>query len=159
MDQCACLSYWLSLVIGSGAGFAADNTLGTWKRNVEKSMSNRPSGNPYKSSITVRKGIPGGARVTVESVRQDGTRSAFGYSALYDATPVKLSPSEGPFDMLSVKQVDGNTLLIENWKTDGTYRTKGKSVVSPDGKTMVSPLTGVDGQGNELRFSIVYEKQ
>ena len=85
--------------------------------------------------------------------------SEFGYSAPYDGTPVKLSTSEGPFDMLSVKHVDANTLLIENWKSDGTYRTKSKSVVAPDGKTMVNTLTGVDGQGNELRFTIVYEKQ
>jgi len=143
----------------AGAAPAADNTLGTWQRNIEKSTLNRPSKNPYRSLITVREAVPGGARVTVKSVRQDGTRNEFGYTALYDGTPVKLSPSEGPFDMLSVKQVDANTLLIENWKTGGKYRTKSKSVVAPDGKTIVNTLTGVDGEGSELRFTIVYEKR
>ena len=61
--------------------------------------------------------------------------------------------------MLSVKQVDANTLLIENWKSGGNYRTKSKSVVSHDGKIMTNTLTGVDDPGNELRFTIVYEKQ
>ena len=63
----------LSLAVAVGAGSAADNTLGTWKRNIDKSSTlNRPSSNPLKSLITVRQGIPGGVRVTVKSVRQDG---------------------------------------------------------------------------------------
>jgi hypothetical protein len=147
------------VALGAGAASSADHTLGTWKRNIEQSKSNRPSSNPYTSLISVREAIPNGVRVRVTSVRQDGTRSEFGYTAPYDGTPVKLTGSEGPFDMLSVKQVDANTLLIENWKAGGTYRTKSKSVVSPDGKRMVNTVTGVDGQGNELRFTIVYDKQ
>jgi hypothetical protein len=136
---------------------AADNTLGAWKQNIEKSTSNRPSRNPYTSLVTVREAVPGGVRVKVTSTRKDGTREEFDYTASYDGTPVKLQ-SDGPFDMLSVKQVDENTLFIENWKNGG-YRTKSKSVVSPDGKTMTNTRTGVDGQGNEIRGTIVYEKQ
>lgn len=149
----------LAVTFGTNPGSAGDNTLGTWKRNLEKSTLNRASKNPLTSLITVREAIPGGVRATVRSVRQDGTKSTFAYTAPYDGSPVKLSASDGPFDMLSVKQVDANTLLIENWKSGGNYRTKSKSVVSHDGKIMTNTLTGVDDPGNELRFTIVYEKQ
>jgi hypothetical protein len=148
----------LAATLIASTAFAADNTLGTWKRHIEKSTTNRPSKNPLTSLVTVRDGIPGGVRVSIKSVRQDGTRSEFAYTALYDGTPVKLA-SDGPFDLLAVKQVDANTLLIENWKAGGNYHTKSKSVVSPDGKTMTKTLTGVDQQGNELRYTIVYDKQ
>src|SRR5690349_2792889 len=91
----------LATVLTANAALAADNSLGTWKRNIEQSTTNRPSRNPLTSLITVREGVPGGVRVTIKSVREDGTRSEFGYTALYDGTPVKLSASDGPFDMLS----------------------------------------------------------
>jgi hypothetical protein len=152
------LTVILVLATTSLLSFAADNTIGTWKRNIVKSSSNRPSRNPYMSLVTVREAVPGGVRVKVTSIRKDGTREAFGYTAMYDGTPVKLQ-SDGPFDMLSVKQVDENTLVIENWKNGGGYRTKSSSVVSPDGKTMTNTRTGVDGQGNEIRDTIVYDKQ
>jgi hypothetical protein len=153
------MRFLAAFVVALSAASAADNTIGTWKRNIEKSTSNRPSRNPYTNLITVREAVPGGVRAKVTSMRKDGTREEFGYTVRYDGTPTKLSPSEGPFDMLSVKQVDANTLMIENWKSDGGYRTKSKSVVSADGKTMTNTRTGVDGQGNELRDTIVYEKQ
>jgi hypothetical protein len=153
------LSLVLSLALGASVASAADNTLGTWKRNIEKSTTNRPSRNPYTSLITVRQAVPGGVRVNVTSVRKDGTRAEFGYTARYDGTPTELSSSEGPFNMLSVMQIDENTLVIENWSTKSGYRTKSKSVISSHGKTMTNTRNGVDDKGNEIRDTILYEKQ
>jgi hypothetical protein len=138
---------------------AADNTLGTWNRNIEKSKASRPSKNPLKSLTTVREGIDGGVKVTIKGVRMDGTPVEAAYTLKYDGTPTALTGSEGAFDRISVRQVDANTLLIENWKVGGKYRTSGKSVVSADGKTMTNTPSGTDAQGNPFSFTVVYERR
>ena len=154
------ISKVIVLVTASAIGLlAADNSIGTWKRNIEKSKASRPSKNPLKNLTTVREGIEGGVRVTIKGVRVDGSPVEAAYTLKYDGSPTELTGSDGAFDRISVKQVDANTLLIENWKVGGKYRTTGKSVVSPDGQTMTNVSSGTDAEGNPFNLTVVYEKQ
>ena len=52
---------------------AADSSIGTWKRNVEKSKYTPAARNPIKSQIMVREAVDGGVKVTTRAQRADGT--------------------------------------------------------------------------------------
>jgi len=57
---------------------AADNSLGTWKRNIEKSKYNPMPQDPYKSQTMVREASGNGVKVTVTGERKDGTPADVG---------------------------------------------------------------------------------
>ena len=50
--------------------FAADNSLGTWKRNTEKSKYKPAPKNPITSLTTVREASDGGVKVTATGQRE-----------------------------------------------------------------------------------------
>src|SRR5882762_6247759 len=97
--------------------FGADNSLGTWKRNVTKSKSSTPNTNPIKSLTTVREASDGGVKVTSTGERMDGTAINSSYTAKYDG---KEYPVTGvPWDTISIKQINANTYTSEVKKTGG----------------------------------------
>lgn len=137
---------------------AADNSLGTWKRNIAKSKSSTPVANPYKSQTTVRSAANGGVKVTSTGERMDGTATNATYTLKYDGVAVPVTGSAS-FDSMSVKQIDANTFTNETKKTGGKYQTTGKTVISKDGKTMTVTQKGTDADGKPISFTIVYDKQ
>ena len=147
----------VGVVIPAIGLFAADNSLGTWKRNIEKSKSNTPVANPYKSQTTVREAVDGGVKVTSVGERKDGTPTNSTYTVKYDGKPVPASGSS--FDTIAVKQVDANTFTSETKKTGEKYHSKGKTVISKDGKTMTLTQKGTDAEGKPMSFTVVYDKQ
>jgi hypothetical protein len=150
---------FLTLVAFAASALAADHTIGTWKRNIEKSKSTSSAPNPLKSSTMVREATAdGGVQVTSTGVRQDGTNASWTYTAKYDGTdyPVR---GDAPFDTIAIKQVDANTITSTAYKKGGKYRTTGRSVVSKDGKTYTLTAKGTDQNGKPFDQTIVYEKQ
>ena len=63
---------FLALAITTVAAFGADNTIGTWKLNVEKSKYT-PAPMPLKSLTVTREASDGGVKVTATGELTDGT--------------------------------------------------------------------------------------
>jgi hypothetical protein len=103
--------------------FGADNSLGTWKRNVAKSKSSPPLSNPITSMKMVREASDGGVKSTSTGQRKDGTAIHSTYTAKYDGKEYPVT--DAPWDTISIKQIDANTFTTETKKTGGKYHTIG----------------------------------
>lgn len=146
------------IAITSLSVIAADNSLGTWKRNTDKSKYNPMPPNPFKSQTMVREAADGGVKITSKGQRADGTPVETTYTLKYDGKPVSVTGTGSQFDTISMKQIDANTFMSETRKTGGKYHTTGKTVISKDGKTMTNTSKGTDSEGKPLSFTIVYER-
>ena len=147
----------IGVAIAAIGMFGADNSIGTWKRNVAKSKSTPPGTNPITSLTMVREASDGGLKSASTGQRKDGTAINSSYTAKYDG---KEYPVTGlPWDTTSIKQIDANTLTAENKKTGGKYHSSGRVAVSKDGKTMTFTSKGTDAEGKPMTNKIVYEKQ
>src|SRR3954462_2944182 len=82
---------FIALAITTVAAFGADNTIGVWKLNVEKSKYTPPP-MPIKSLTITREASDGGVKQTATGERADGTVNAT-YAAKYDGTEVKVTGS------------------------------------------------------------------
>ena len=98
--------------------FGADNSLGTWKRNVTKSKSSTPNTNPIKSLTTVREASDGGVKVTSTGENMDGTPINSSYTAKYDGKEYPVTGA--PWDTISIKQIDANTFTSETKRLVGS---------------------------------------
>jgi hypothetical protein len=149
------------LVIGmaiSAIGiFAADSSVGTWKRNIAKSKGTPPITNPIKSLTLVNETMEGGVTQTATGERQDGTSINGGGSFKYDGQESAVTGA--PWDTTSMKQINANTFTVENKNTSGKYHTKGRTVVSKDGKTMTMTAKGTNTEGKPTSFTTIYNKQ
>src|ERR1700758_4110315 len=90
------------------SAFSADESLGTWKLNLEKSKFS-PSA-PVKSLTTTREASDGGVKVTSTGERADGTPINASYTAKYDGKEYPVTGS--PYDTIAVKQVNANTFTF-----------------------------------------------
>jgi hypothetical protein len=143
-------------VITSLAIFGADNSIGLWKMNFEKSS---PMAAPEvrKSVSIVYEAIDGGIRATTKIEYLDGRTSTGGYTAKYDGKeyPTNL----GRVDIISLRQVDANTFVIDERKKGGKRHQHGQKVISAGGKTMTFSVEGTDEEGNGFKSIWVYERQ
>jgi|SRR5438477_9241010 len=112
-------------IASATAAFGADNSLGTWKANIEKTKYT-PAPFPVKNITMVREEAPGGVKVTNTGERTDGTAINATYTANYDGTSTSVSGQGAPYDTVSIKQLDANTF---NWeaknRTESTAPTAG----------------------------------
>ncbi len=139
----------IGLTIAAIGAFAADNSLGTWKLNMEKSKFSPAA--PVKSLTTTREA----AGTTGEQA--DGTAINASYTATYDG---KECPATGaPYDEIAIKQVNANTFTFTQKKKDGKYSVTGRSVISKDGKTMTNTLKGTNADGKAYNATMVWDKQ
>ena len=149
---------FVALAITTVAAFGADNSIGTWKLNVEKSKYT-PGPFPVKSLTTVRESISGGVKTTNTGVRTDGTPINASVTLKYDGTAVAVTDTGAPYDTVAVKQVDANTFTSETKKNTGPYHGTGRTVISKDGKTMTTTTKVTDGDGKPFTSTLVYDKQ
>jgi hypothetical protein len=148
---------FLMLTITTVAVFGADNTIGTWKLNVEKSKYS-PAPMPVKSLNVIREASDGGVKVTTTGEQANGTAINTNYTAKYDGKDVKVT-GNAPYDTISLKQVNANTLTDERKKTGGPYHATGRIVVSNDGKTMTTTTKGTNTEGKAFTSTFVFDKQ
>ncbi len=120
----------IAAMLTAVAMFGADNTIGTWKRKIDPTKSTGPQA--VKSFTTKREAIDGGVKVTNNGEMGDGTRISFSYTAKYDGKDYRATGAL--WDSISMKLIDPNTFTFETKK--GGTSTKGKTVISKDGKTM-----------------------
>ena len=138
--------------------FGADNSLGTWKLNVEKSKYT-PGPVPIKSLTVMREASDGGVKVTTNGERADGTKINTSYTAKYDGTAAMVTGDGVLYDSISIKQVNANTLTDERKKTGGPYKAAAHTVISNDGKTMTLTAKGTAADGRPFTQTLVFEKQ
>lgn len=150
-----------TLIVGLGIASlgwcAADNTAGTWKRNIAKSKTTPAVANPITSLTITNKPIDGGVEISVSGERKDGTKISSNYTVKYDGKEYPVTGA--PWDMIAMKQVDANTITIDARKTDGKYHMTGKTVVSKDGKTMTTTTKGTNAEGKPSTTKAVWDKQ
>jgi hypothetical protein len=147
----------IAMAIATIAAFGADNTIGTWKLNVEKSKYT-PAPMPVKSLTATREAADGGVKQTTTGEQADGTAINASYTAKYDGKDVQVA-GNAPYDTIAVKQVNANTQTDERKKTGGPYKATGHTVVSNGGKTMTTTTKGTNGQGKEFTSTFVFDKQ
>jgi hypothetical protein len=152
------INTFVTLAIAATAAFGADNTIGKWKLNIEQSTYT-PAPMPVKSLTITREAAGGGAKVTTTGQRADGTAINATYTAKYDGTPSSVTGTGSPYDLVSIKQVDANTLTDERKKTGGKYHVIGRTVISNGGKTMTAITKGVNGDGQVFASTLVFDKQ
>jgi hypothetical protein len=137
--------------------YGADNSIGTWKRNVAKSKSTPPATNPITSLTIVYEAVDGGVKTTVTGQRKDGTAINSTSTVKYDGKEYPVTGA--PWDTISIKQIDANTFTSEQKKTGGKYHTTGRMVISKDGKTMTLTTKGTNDEGKPYSGKAIYEKQ
>ncbi len=145
----------LSMAFLAVAMFAADNSLGTWKLNMEKSKFT-PSA-PVKSLTSTREASDDGVKVTTTGERADGTPINASYTAKYDSKEYPVTGA--PYDTIAIKQVNANTLTADQKSTGTKYNTTVRSAISKDGKTMTATVRGTRADGTRVDYKMVYEKQ
>ncbi len=146
----------VSLILAVAA-FGADNTLGTWKMNVEKSKYT-PAPMPVKSLNITREASDGGVKQTTTGEQADGTAINGSYAAKYDGKDVPVTGNT-PYNTIAIKQINANTLTDERRKSGGPYKGTGRSVVSNGGKTMTTSVKGTNANGKEFTQVFVFAKQ
>ena len=148
---------FLAFAITTVVTFAADNTIGTWKLNVEKSKYS-PAPMPVKSLNVTREASDGGVKVTTTGEQADGTAINASYTAKYDGKDVQVT-GNAPYDTISIKQVNANTLTDARKKTGGPYHATSRMVVSKGGKTMTTTTKGANTAGKNFTSTFVFDKQ
>ena len=133
-----------------------DNSLGTWKLNVDKSKYT-PAPFPFKSLSMIRSASDGGVKVTSTGVQADGKPSNSSYTAKYDGKDCPVTGA--PWDTIALKQVDADTLTFTAKQASGKFHATGRTVISKDGKTMTTTVSGTDADGKALSATLVYDKQ
>lgn len=146
------------LAIASVPAIGADHSLGTWKLNLEKTKYT-PAPIPVKGLTSVREAAPDGVKVTNTGERTDGSAINASYTAKYDGSSTPVSGEGAPYDTVSIKQIDANTFEWNAKKADGKYRSQGRIMVSPNGKTMTLRAKGTDPEGKPMTVTLVWDKQ
>lgn len=151
----ASLAACAALVLTASTALAADNWLGTWKLNVEKSKF---SPGPAPKSLTLKfEAAEGGLRLSSDGVNAQGNPTKGGYASKFDGTE---TPFEGNPDAETAapKRIDANT--YENiWKKAGKVTVTTKGVVSKDGKTLTITQAGKNAKGETVSTTAVYDRQ
>src|ERR1700724_1864955 len=148
---------FLALAITTVVAFGADNTIGTWKLNVENSKYS-PAPMPLKNLTVTRESSDGGAKVTATGEQTDGTAINGSYTTKYDGKDVQVTGNL-PYDTIAVKQVSADTLTDARKKTGGPYKATSRMVVSNGGKTMTTTTKGTNADGKAFTSTFVFEKQ
>jgi hypothetical protein len=147
----------IALAITTIGALGADNTIGTWKLNLEKSKYT-PAPMPVKSRTLTREASDGGAKVTTTGEQADGTAINATYTVKYDGKDVQIT-GNSPYDTIAVKQVNANTLTDERKKTGGSYKATGRLAISGGGKTMTTTTKGTNAEGKAFTSIFVFDKQ
>ena len=143
------------MLFSSSTLLAADNWLGTWKLNVEKSKY--VPGPAPKSHTLKFVASQDAITLTTDGVDAEGKPTHGSYTSKFDGKDV---PWEGnpDADMASPKRIDANN--YENaWKKGGKATVNARAVVSKDGKTLTVSQTGKNAKGETVSTTSVFDRQ
>ena len=140
-------------VIGA---FGADNSLGNWKLNLEKSVYN-PGPPAVKSLSATRQAWEDGVKAISTGELPNGDSINSSYTAKYDGKDYPVTGA--PWDTVAIKQVDANTFTSASKKTGGTYSSTSRTEISKDGNTMTIASKGTNAEGKAFDNLLVFDKQ
>jgi hypothetical protein len=142
----------------SGTSLAQDNPfVGTWKLNLANSKYSGEQ--PPKSQTRTVVAQGDGLKVTYEGIAADGSPISYSYTTNLDGKDVAYS-GRHPFgsDTVAIKRTDANTIAVISKKAGKTVYTAA-AVVSNDGKVLTITLKGVNGEGQPISVTTVWDKQ
>jgi len=134
---------------------AADNQVGTWKLNVAKSKFS-PGPAPKDGTLTIE-AEPNGYKLTVHRTSAQGNPIHYEMSPKFDGKDYPMTGNPDA-EMISMKKIDDYTVESTS-KKGGKPAITTRSVVSKDGKTRTSAQTGRNAKGQNVKNTLVYEKQ
>jgi hypothetical protein len=135
---------------------AADEWLGTWKLNLDKSKFNPPELAPKSQTVT-RENVGDAMKTTIEEVNAEGKPARIEYTAKLDNkdTPFSATPEA---DTIVMQRLD-DEYFQTTWKLKGEVMLLGSTLVSKDRKTITTTLFGKDTQGRKIAHVAVYDRQ
>src|ERR1700722_13847154 len=92
-------------ITSAAAAFGADNSLGTWKVNIEKTKYT-PAPWPVKTVTAVREAVPVGVKGANSGERIEGAAIISIYTAMYDGSPSPVSGQGASYDSVTLKQIN-----------------------------------------------------
>jgi hypothetical protein len=145
---------WLASALGTTL-WSADPSLGTWKLNVRKSEFHPGPG--FRSETRTYEQQKDGVLVTINTVDARGRQVTSVYLTTPDGVQHNVSGAGGPADSVALKQIDDrhaeSTLLHGGREIAKTTRA-----VNDDGKTMTITYKGQDPEGNQVSYTLVFDK-
>ena len=137
---------------------AANNSLGTWTRNIEQSISSVVIGPRSIKALSLRiEASDDTVRATVKGELMNGEVINSAWAGKYNGGEYPITGA--PWDMVSIKQIDANTFISETKKTGGTFHSTIRALISKDGQTMSLTYKGIDVEGKPFYGTAVYNKQ
>jgi len=135
-------------------GFAQNPNMGSWKLNEAKS---KLAAGMMKNTTVTYAAAGDSVKVTTDGTTGDGSPLHTEWTGMFDGKdyPLTGDPSS---DTRSYVKVDAHTMTLEN-KKGGMVTTKGKIVVSADGKTRTLTASGTTAAGKKVTSIAVYDKQ
>ena len=133
-----------------------DPANGTWKLNVAKSKFS-PGPAPKEMTATIES-AGGGRHVEVTGSTGDGTPMKWGYSGNYDGKDIRVTGSNPDADLVMLKRLNPTTVR-STYKKDGKRTLVNGVNVSEDGKTLTVAQTGVNGKGQTVKNTLVFDRQ
>ena len=146
------------LAITTTSALGTDNSIGTWKLNIDKSKYDPPPF-PFKSLTMTREAADGGVKVGTTGQLADASPITIRYAAKYDGKEYRVSGINTPCDTISVEQVNASRFTAECKRTGGSYHATDRTVISRDGKMMTLTTKGTDSDGKDFTSTFVFDKQ
>jgi hypothetical protein len=140
--------------IGAAVCFADELVMGTWKLNEAKSKI--AAGSP-KLTTVVYEAAGDSVKVTVDGTDGEGKPTHNEWTGKFDGKDYPVT-GDASTDTRSYKKVNDHTLAFTNKKGD-KVTISGRTVVSADGKTRTSTITGTDAKGKKYTSTAVFDKQ
>jgi hypothetical protein len=134
--------------------FADEPVMGTWKLNEAKSKI--AAGSP-KLTTVIYEAAGDSVKVTVDGTDGEGKPTHNEWTGKFDGKDYPVT-GDASTDTRSYKKVNDHTLAFTNKKGD-KVTISGRTVVSADGKTRTSTITGTDAKGKKYTSTAVFDKQ
>ena len=144
----------LLLVLGPIAQ-TSDKNVGTWILNLAKSKY-IPGPAPYEGTLKIESET-NGLKFTIHGTDAEGKPVDFEFSPRFDGKDY-LVTGLPEADTIVLKRINANTIETVAKKAGKPVMTT-RSVVSKDGKTRTSTQTGKNANGQEVKNTLVYDKQ
>jgi hypothetical protein len=140
--------------LGGALCFAADPQMGTWKLNEAKS---KITPGTAKFTTVTFKDMLGNIKITGDGFAANGKPMHVEWSGKFDGKDYPASGDPNA-DTRSYKKIDDRTLEL-TVKKNGKVTVTSRTVVSADGKSRTSNVSGTTPNGKKFKNVVVYDKQ
>jgi hypothetical protein len=140
--------------VGSATCFAADPQMGTWKLNEAKS---KMTPGTTKFTTVTFKNMLGNIKVSNDGVDGSGKPIHVEWSGKFDGKDYAVTGSPDS-DARSYTKVNDRTLQV-TVKKNGKVTATAQTVISADGKTRTSTVSGTTVKGKKFHNTAVYDRQ